>query len=58
MTCLLNEYPKFAEEYARKIEEEVEASDIEVPESTPEELQASWQRFCEIVRARYGEDAI
>ena len=58
MTCLLNEYPEFAEEYARKIEEEVEDSNIEIPESTPEELEASWQRFCTKVRAKYGEDAI
>lgn len=58
MTCLLNEYPEFAEEYARKIEEEVENSDVEMPEPTPEELEASWQRFCTKVRARYGADAI
>lgn len=58
MTCLLNEYPEFAEEYARKIEEEVEDSNIEIPESTPEELEARWQRFCIKVREKYGEDAI
>lgn len=58
LTCLLNEYSYFADEYVRKIEEEVENSDIEIPEPTPEELEASWQRFCTKVRARYGADAI
>lgn len=58
MMCLLNEYPEFAEEYVRKIEEEIENSGVEVPESTPEELQAGWQRFCIKVREKYGEDAI
>lgn len=45
LTCLLNEFSYFANEYVRKIEEEVTDSDIEIPESTPEELEASWQRF-------------
>ena len=58
LTCLLNEYSYFADKYVRKIEEEVENSDIEIPESTPEELEASWQRFRAKVKARYGEDAI
>lgn len=58
LTCLLNEFSYFADEYVRKIEEEVENSDIEIPESTPEELEASWQRFRAKVKARYGEDAI
>lgn len=58
LTCLLNEYSYYADEYVRKIEEEVENSDIEIPEPTPGELEASWQRFCIKVRARYGEDAI
>lgn len=58
LTCLIDEYPEFADEYVRKMEEEVEDSGIEVPESTPEELQASWQRFCIKVRAKYGKDVI
>ena len=33
-------------------------SDIEIPESTPEELEASWQRFRAKVKERYGEDVI
>lgn len=56
LSRLLEEYSCFTAEYVRKIEEEVENSDIERPEPTPEELEASWQRFCIKVRARYGED--
>ena len=58
LTCLLNEFSYFANEYVRKIEEEVADSDIEIPESTPEELEASWQRFRAKVKKRYGEDVI
>lgn len=42
LTCLLNEYSYFADKYVRKIEEEVENSDIEMSKSTPEELEAGW----------------
>jgi len=58
LTCLLNEFSYFANEYVRKIEDEVADSDIEIPESTPEELEASWQRFRAKVKERYGEDVI
>ena len=58
LTCLLNEFSYFADEYVRKIEEEVENSDIEIPESTPEELEASWQKLCARIKDEYGEDVI
>ena len=47
-----------AGEYVRKIEEEVENSDIEIPESALEELEASQQRLCAKVKTRYGEVVI
>ena len=58
LICLLDKFSYFANEYLRKIEEEVANSDIEIPESTPEELEASWQRFRAKVKERYGEDVI
>ena len=58
LTCLLNEFSYFADEYVRKIEEEVENSDIEISESTPEELEASWQKLCARIKDEYGEDVI
>lgn len=58
LTCLLNEYFYFADEYVKKIEEEVENGDIEIPEPTPEELEAGWQKLCKRIRAEFGEDAI
>ena len=58
LICLLDKFSYFANEYVRKIEEEVANSDIEIPESTPEELEASWQRFRAKVKERYGEDVI
>ncbi len=58
LTCLLNEFSYFANEYVRKIEEEVADSDIEIPESTPEELEASWQKLCARIKDEYGEDVI
>ena len=48
----------FANEYVREIEEEVADSDIEMPKSTPEELEAGWQKLCARIRAEYGESAI
>lgn len=58
LTCLLNEFSYFANEYVREIEEEVADSDIEMPKSTPEELEAGWQKLCARIRAEYGESAI
>lgn len=57
---LLVEYPDFMTVYANRIEQEVEEkySDIDFPESTPEELQAGWEDLCRRIRERYGEDAI
>ncbi len=56
LTCLIDEYPEFADEYVRKMEDET--AGIELPEETPEQIEASWQRFCAKVRAKYGEDEI
>ena len=57
---LLVEYPDFMTVYANRMEQEVEEkySDIDFPESTPEELQAGWEDLCRRIRERYGEDAI
>ena len=57
---LLVEYPDFMTVYANRIEQEVEEkySDIDFPESTPEELQAGWEDLCRRIRERYGKDAI
>ena len=57
---LLVEYPDFMTVYTNRIEQEVEEkySDIDFPESTPEELQAGWEDLCRRIRERYGEDAI
>lgn len=52
---LMNEYPEFLKEYVNQIEKEI--SQIEVPEETPEQVEASWQKFCAKVRERFGEDA-
>ena len=33
-------------------------TDVELPEETPEEQQASWERLCARIREEFGEDAI
>ena len=43
LTCLLNEYSYFADKFVSKIEKEVKDSNIEMPKSTPEELESGWQ---------------
>lgn len=53
---LLEEYPEFVTEYAKRIEEEIQ--DVELPERTPEQEAASWERLCEKIRELYGENAI
>ena len=46
--------------YAQKIEDEVNEkyADIDIPESSPEELDAGWEDLCRRIREKYGEDAI
>lgn len=57
---MLLEYPDFLSVYAQKIEDEVNEkyADIDIPESSPEELDAGWEDLCRRIREKYGEDAI
>ncbi len=53
---LSNEYPKLSDEYIKAIEEEVQ--NVILPERTPEEEEASWNRLCEKIREMYGDGSI
>ena len=57
---MLLEYPDFMSVYAQKIEDEVNEkyADIDIPESSSEELDAGWEDLCRRIREKYGEDAI
>ena len=57
---MLLEYPDFMSVYAQKIEDEVNEkyADIDIPESSREELDAGWEDLCRRIREKYGEDAI
>lgn len=57
---MLIEYPDFMSNYADRLEAEINEKypDDLFPESTPEELEASWQDLCKRIREKYGEDAI
>lgn len=57
---MLREYPDFMSNYADRLEAELNEKypDDLFPESTPEELEASWQDLCRRIRAKYGENAI
>ena len=57
---MLLEYPDFMFVYAQKIEDEVNEkyADIDIQESSPEELDAGWEDLCRRIREKYGEDAI
>lgn len=57
---LLKEYPEQTEICGAKIEKEMEerCPAMEIPEETPEELQASWERSCARIREEFGENAI
>ena len=46
--------------YGQKLEKELDEKypDTELPEETPEERQAAWERLCARIRAEFGEDAI
>lgn len=57
---LLKEYPDLTGVYGAKIEKELEERypDVELPEMTPEEQQASWERLCNKIKKEFGPDAI
>ena len=57
---LLKEYPDFTDVYGQKLEKEVNERrpDTELPDETPEERQASWERLCAKIRKEFGKDAI
>ena len=57
---LLKEYPNLTGVYGSKIVKEMaeQYPDMELPEETPEERQAAWERLCAKIREGYGEDAI
>ena len=52
---MLLEYPDFLPVYAQKIEDEVNEkyADIDIPESSPEELDAVWEDLCRRIREKY-----
>ena len=55
---LLKEYPDFTDVYGQKLEKEVNerCPGTELPDETPEERQASWERLCAKIRKEFGED--
>ena len=57
---MLLEYPEFLSIYAQRIEDEVNEkyADIDIPESSSEELSVGWEDLCRRIREKYGEDAI
>ena len=57
---LLKEYPDFTDVYGQKLEKEVNerCPGTELPDETPEERQASWERLCAKIRKEFGEEAI
>lgn len=58
---MLTEYQDFMSVYADKMEKELDEKyhdDGTFKESTPEELEKSWQDLCKRIREEYGEDAI
>ena len=58
---MLTEYQDFMSVYADKMEKELNEKypdDGAFKESTPEELEKSWQDLCKRIREEYGEDAI
>ena len=52
-------YPEFLQIHAERIEAELaKLPDPGCRELTPEETQAAWEKLCERIRAKFGEDAI
>lgn len=54
MTCLLNEYPQFTDEYSRKIE--AETSKFKLLEETPQKIEERVQKLYEKIIAKYGKE--
>lgn len=57
---LIIEYPDLTEIYGEKIEQQLNEkyADIELPEETPEEKEAAWERLCARIREKYGVESI
>ena len=57
---LLDEYPEYLSVYGKMIEDEMKRKfgDIDIPESSPEELCIGWEDLCRRIREKYGKDAI
>ena len=53
---LIQDFPEFAADYTERMEQEL--ADVELPEQTEEEIQASWEKLCNRIRSIHGEDAI
>lgn len=53
---LYDEFPEQAKVFDKKIEEDLK--DIELPQYTPEEEQALWEKLKARIREKYGVDAI
>lgn len=53
---ICHKYPEMCEEFDRRVEEE--CKDLVETEETKAETQASWERLCEKLREKYGEDFI
>lgn len=49
-------FPKLADRFDRETEEELK--DVELPHYTEEEMREQWEKLCDRIRARYGQDAI
>ena len=57
---LLRQYPDFTDVYGGRIAKELDEKygDLKLPEETPEERKASWEKLCARIRKEFGEDAI
>ena len=56
---MLLEYPDFMTEHANRIERELMKDYPNgIPKSSPEELQAGWEKLCKMICEEFGEDAI
>ena len=57
---MLLEYPDFMSVYAQKIEDEMNEkyADIDIQESSQEELDVGWEDLCRRILEKYGEDVV
>ena len=51
---LLDEYPELSNKYVKAIDEDIK--DVVLRERTPEEEEESWDRLCERIKNKYGDD--